>query len=219
MTLASTVEHLLEDHRKYHSAFQIDCFIISQNGVTPWGAYKQILRELDSRWISLKRHYVRRMVLQDELAQGVQDALIVQDPRITRVEKLIASDELERQIKDTEREFKRFLGHAIHLKATLGELTEEQIEKLEEQEWIAKLRKKAALEIVSTGCVSEGTLDAILSMPQEASDDVSGMLDCFRDKMKAIAWLRRHRTYQIDTRYDKEVIKEVEDALRYLQAG
>lgn len=217
MTLASTIEHLLEDHRKYHSAFQIDCFIIAQNGVTPWGAYKQALRELESRWTSLKMLYVKRLVLQDGRRLLEED--VKKDPRILYLEREIEADELEKQIKDTEREFRRFLGHAAHLKKMLGELTEEQIEKLEEQEWIGKLRKKAALELVANGHVSEGTLDAILSLPEAAAEETSALIDSIRDRVKAIAWLRKHRAYSLDTRYDKEVSLEAEDALRRIQAG
>ena len=53
---------------------------------------------------------------------------------------------VEVQIRDTEREFRRFYAHAVKLKAHLGELTEERIDALETEHWMHKLKQQAALD-------------------------------------------------------------------------
>jgi hypothetical protein len=57
MIKESRLKAMLDDHQKYHSNLQIDRFIIYKSGVTPYGMYKQALRELYSRYESMKREW------------------------------------------------------------------------------------------------------------------------------------------------------------------
>lgn len=153
---AQAVQELLRDHRLFHSAWQIDNYVVSRSGRTPYGMYKQALRELKARWDSLKLLYVKRVQLSE-----------LRDPELTplqRVESVIARDDTERTIIDTEREFCRFFDHATRLKAHLGELSPARIELLEAELWLHKLRSKIAVELVVHGKVTEDTIEMILSV-------------------------------------------------------
>ena len=136
------LNELLKDHQPFHSEFQMDHFITIRAGGTPWGMYRQALRELDSRKSALLEHYSKRQSLE------------------------MQKNTLDRTIADQEREFKHFYAQAVALKNDLGELTPERKAQLERETWLHRLKMKAAIELRTIGRVSEDTMETLLALPK-----------------------------------------------------
>jgi len=131
---------LLEDHQKFHSIFQCRRFITQKAGVTPYGMYKQALRELDGRtWsalddiLTLREEEIKLERLRDRLLAKVDGLLEV---KIARAE--ITIERLRRGLRDRYREWAEFYAQAAHLRTVLGipegePLTEERRAALDEE--------------------------------------------------------------------------------------
>ena len=76
-------------------------------------------------------------------------------------------EDLERNISDTEREFKRFYAQADVLKAQIGELTPEKRDKLDQEMWVHKLKTMVAVDYITKGRIGENALTFIRSIPKE----------------------------------------------------
>lgn len=65
----------LEEHRPFHSGFQIDRFIVGTNAFTPWAGYTQVAREINTRVEALKLDYIAAGRLQIKRAEQGDTAL------------------------------------------------------------------------------------------------------------------------------------------------
>ena len=169
--MIKNLKELLNDHQIYHSDFQMDNFITTKAGETQYGQYKQALRELFKRYRGLKELYVARELLQvdiDELEYEEIPALKYNHRRnkINLTKHRMGMEDLERNIKHTEREFKRFYAQANALKEEIGELTPEKQNKLDQEMWIYKLKSMVAIDYITTGRISENALTFIRSIPK-----------------------------------------------------
>ena len=109
------IKELLEDHQELHSEFQIDNFIIGNQG-DRWAQYKQCLREIKSRWESIESDKMQA----DRLAQPQKPFKLFWPSKANLEKRRIAKSagrkklkSLYDTIKDREREPKRFLEHAV----------------------------------------------------------------------------------------------------------
>lgn len=173
------VNDLLKDHQLYHSDFQMDHFITIRSGGTPYGQYKQALRELDKRKRGLKGLYAEKALLQidiDELEHEIIQAeesyvnkvdYELERNRVKRGQKIMQIEDLDRNIQDTEREFVRFYSQAASLKEQIGELTQERRKQLDEEMWAFNLKKLAAMDVITAGHVQKNTLEIIMAAPAE----------------------------------------------------
>ena len=163
------VKTLLQDHQLYHSEFQQDYFITVRAGGTTYGMYKQALRELFKRYRGLKELYTEKELLQvdiDELETLTVDNEYEQRRnKIKLTQKVMAMEDLERNIHDTEREYKRFWQQADALKQQIGELTDEKRNELDRQMWEYKLKEMAAIDLVSQGRLSNNTYEMLIACP------------------------------------------------------
>ena len=137
---------LLADHQLYHSEFQQDYLITARAGGTTYGQYKQALRELFKRKRGLEELYSERELLiidieeleattsDNEFDQGRNDVKFKQ--------KRGHLYDMDKNVADTEREFKRFYQQAVALKGVIGELTEERRRELDEDMWRYKIKER-----------------------------------------------------------------------------
>lgn len=166
-----SLEGLFADHQLYHSDWQIDHFILSANGGTIYGRYKQALRELHKRYRGLKGLYAERALLEidiEELADVESKAPESPDARrhaIRLAQKRMALDGLQRNIRDTEREFLRFYAHATMLKEQVGELTPERRAELDRDMWLHQIKAMAAADIMALGHLNSGTVNLLMAIP------------------------------------------------------
>lgn len=182
------LKELLDDHQLYHSSFQIDNFITIRAGETQYGQYKQTLRELFKRYRGLKELYVARELLQvdiEELEYNNKTGFIKRRNDINLAKHRMDMEDLERNISDTEREFKRFYAQAWTLKAQIGELTSEKRDILDQEMWVHKLKTMVAVDYITKGRIGENALTFIRSIPMEIRKP---LLAEIKDQKTLIEW-------------------------------
>lgn len=200
------LEELLEDYEIGHSSFQIDNFIINQTGITVYGQYKQALIELYSRFNNLK------IQLCDKISDELKEKKIEQsiehseegsiDNKLAKLELIkfkLQQEEKLRTLESSKREFNRFYKHACLLKEKLttehGPLTKTTKADLEEQYWETKIKKDIALQLQTTGRISESLYDALLSLSQKIKCNIFCEL---KNPNNLIEWLNTHSIDTVD---------------------
>jgi len=169
---SETLDEFFNDHQMFHSNFQIDHFIIGQSG-TEYGQYKQVLREVVKRWRGLKQQVLLRHETELKLRKWEQrlgempDALKAEKANLKIMKFKMALEETDRVLEGTRREFLRFLAHAKALKAKIGELTPEKRDQLDADMWEHNLKAMAALDLVTSGRLSEATVRMLRYFPSE----------------------------------------------------
>lgn len=202
--VGGAVGTLLRDHLKYHSDLQIDSFILGNSGCTEYGLYRQTLMELYSRWCSLGSRAIRRerlLLKIRRLSRRIEGALDAHGPEsdealradVDLAQARLHLEQMDRSIRDGEREFKRFLGHAIVLKRRIGEIDDQRRAELEREEWVHHLRRRAAIDYVREGRVSAATMECVLALPLDLR---LPLLDRIAPNRQAelAAWVREFET-------------------------
>ena len=203
MIEADTLRSLLATYRPFHSAHQIDHYIVARAGGTPYGMFKQAVRELRGRWQGLCTLYIEReeMRRKDTPTNDLE-----------RARHQMQVEGIEVQIRDTEREFRRFYAHAVKLKAHLGELTDERVDALETEHWMHKLKQQAALDLLSEGRVKRDTLELLMALDPETRSPIMDLLASPKGHTELVTWLRAY-TPEVDI--DRNApLPELEGGLR-----
>lgn len=185
------LQQLLDDHQTGHSEFQDDHFITIRAGGTPYGQYKQALRELYKRFRGLRELTCDRDIALIEIEKlECSEEIDSFTQRINKVElrrKRMQIEESERVLRDTKREFTRFYQQAVALKAEIGGLTDKKRAKLEQERWEHQITQMAAIEMLSQGRFKDSTIAMLASMPPDSRQDVHGKITS--DHGKLIEWL------------------------------
>lgn len=212
---------LLADHQPSHSDWQIDHFILSANGRTVYGRYKQALRELHKRFRGLKGLYAERALLGldiEEMAEAqpaAPESLAARRRTIQVAQKRMALDDLEQSIADTEREFLRFYRHAAILKEQVGELTPGRRAELDRDMWLHQTKALAAADIMVQGALSQGTVNLLMAAPPQERQQL--WAEIHEDSGKAVArWLLE---YEAPTAALPERAAEAIDVQHLLTGG
>jgi hypothetical protein len=186
------LDDLLKDHRLYHSEFQQDYFITTRSGGTVYGQYKQALREVYKRFRGLKGLYHERDMAKVDLeelifkAKNEADIFEAKRNKLNITKSELDLIEMEKNIEDTEREFKRFYEQCVSLKQKLPELTDEVRRKLDKEMWLHKLKEICAVDFLSSGRLKNTTIELIGSIPIE---DRKVLIDeTIRNQAKLIEW-------------------------------
>jgi len=182
------IHELLKDHQAHMTEFQHDHFVTGKAG-TPYAQYKQSLRELSSRIDILRDEYASLEYLKisiDEKAHDKENHENEFERRRAAVDhkkmvRQISSN--ERQIKSVETEILSFYRHAVQLKAIVGELTPEKEEQYTIELWEYKVKKMAALEIMTNGKLGISTLDLAISLKGDLRQTV---LEAFNNPGKLV---------------------------------
>jgi hypothetical protein len=178
--LMHALNELLSDHQIYHSDLQIDSFITTKTGGTKYGMYKQALRELDARVHNLRSLYLQRAAMLESLEKLRKRRgwrwwfLSPLKKKLILVQAECSFDDMERNIAEVEREFRRFYAIASSLKDEIGELTPERRAELDEDLWRHNAKKAAALDIMSTGRVGRSTIEMIQCLPPPMRQGIWG---------------------------------------------
>ena len=189
-------KELLSDHLIYHSDFQIDHFITTKAGGTVYGMYCQSLRELDTRYAVLKDMMVDLKLdeLEAKSIEGGMKHAKTQNQRemfrLKALKKRMAIEGAERALFHKIREFVRFYYQAKALKEEVGDLGGTRRAILERETWLYKLRLHAYIDIVSTGRVSNGVFENILSL---AEADRKELLADIEAPGKLVEYFDKHK--------------------------
>lgn len=166
------VETLLRDHQNLHSKFQIDNFIIGNQGCI-WSQYKQALREIEGRYSSfitqkeslelfdLKRNWFWPFGRKAEIRNNA-----LKRKRESMVDGLAES----------ERELTRFVELALELKKEIGDLDNGKREILESDSWRQKAIKMAGIDLLVNGRLGQPTMELILALPKKDRSEVLRIL-------------------------------------------
>lgn len=168
------IEQLLFDHQPRHSDLQIDQFIVMKGNWTPYGRYKQALREIDSRYSGLQdmREDAELAVLDLDDAKVALQRELKGTPGFAR--KQIAYnrqarrlEQIRRTIATQQRELDRLVALATDLKQQIGELTPERREALDRETWSVRVRAMVALDMFTQGGLSPATAELLIALPAE----------------------------------------------------
>ena len=173
------LKELLADCRNGHSDLQMDSFITYRTGEGHlYGMYQQSLRELNSRYISLKESFWDLDLLELDLKgaeQKTKRSFLFGRCKRKRLkvelERLCFKKEcLLRRLRETDREFRRFWAQAKALKKELGPING-RAQELDRDLWKHKIKFRMAVDLLREGRPSASLLELIPSLPKELRED------------------------------------------------
>ncbi len=185
------LNQLLEQHRMFHDDVQLHCFILG--GRHPWDRYKQALRELYKRVRGIRITTTERDNLRvdiDELRATVPaNEFDERRKQIKLREYGGRMEELERTLRDTEREARHFYAEAAAGYLKYGDLDPEQRRKLDLEAWGMRWCGEAALGLLTGGRIPHNTLDNLMKMPAELRKN---LLKRVKDQNGLISWFENY---------------------------
>lgn len=187
------IQELLKDHQSYMTRFQHDHFVTGKAG-TPYAQYKQSLRELKSRIANLREMYAdHELILVDidekkHIAKTSKDEFVRRRAEIEVGRLSIGVGDHSNHIEEIEKETLSFYRQAVQLKKIVGELTPEIEDQYTKEMWEYKIKKDAALEIMSTGRPSKGTIDMAIALK---GDLRKTLLDSFNNPEQLVLELQQ----------------------------
>ena len=145
------IQEFIDDHNLFHTTFQQDYLITKKSGITLYGQYKQALREWFKRRRGLRELYCDKEILEIEI-QELEFEVTKQNISCYEVDKkkveikrkTMRTEENNKTICDTEKEYSRFFQQVKILKEQLGTLTPERVEKLDREFWEAQVKSRLA---------------------------------------------------------------------------
>ena len=185
------IQELLNDCQSTMTQFQHDHFVTGKAG-TPYAQYMQAVRELNTRINSLRDGYADYEILlidideQEYLSQNEENSYAKRRAVIEHRRRLRGVTDKEREIKGIESEALSFYRQAIQLKKIVGELTPEKEEKYTEEMWEYKVKFMAALEIMTSGRPSRGTLETVIALKGDLRTTILEALNKPDDLVKEI---------------------------------
>jgi len=169
------LETLLNDHQTGMSDFQDDYFVTARAGGTTYGQYKQSLRELYKRFRGLrelvygdngqKAMDIEIRKLEHKLEHASLDEFEREETELKLKHKYLISEENDRALNDTYREFVRFYQQAETLKEKIGEITPEIRRELETEMWKYRVKEMAAIDYLQTGRLKNTTIEFLSCLP------------------------------------------------------
>ena len=188
------LQELFKDHTSHHTKFQQDNFITVREGGTLYGQYKQSLRELYGRYTSIKSS----MFGMEESFVDIEEQKYIAETSNNIFKKKraeIKTRKLESGLEDgirgaeeQKKEFCNFYQQACYLKDQLGELTEEDHDRLDKEMWIYKIKEMIALDFASGGQLKSNTYELINSTPKDMKQLV---LKELKNPLQVVAWYEK----------------------------
>ena len=168
------IKKLLNDHQELHSEFQIENFIIGNQG-DKWAQYKQCLREIKARYEKLESDKMQVEILKMKPKQFRlfwPSKINIAKRKFAEISHKKQLDSIRDTIKERERELECFLKQAIKLKKHFGNINRERRQILELESWTAKGRRMVATDVALTGGISHQTFEFVLSLPSKSQDSI-----------------------------------------------
>ena len=169
----SEIEQLISQHQTSMSQYQIDHFVVGEK-MTPYRILKQILLELESRYKNLKLLTTDFKIESLEIKKLKRDLESITDEIDKEIAELkiyrreVDSSVIQKNISNMEYEIGVLEKQYNVLKERFGDMTKSlHDESGEEEYWINKFIKEAQVDIMTTGRIGKGVLDAIMTLPNE----------------------------------------------------
>lgn len=166
------IKALIDIHHTSMTQYQIDHFVVGEK-MTPYRILRQILMELETRYVNLEltKKDQKIEIIKIKQLKSTLDSLEGFDKEIQELEiekKELELNSISKTIFNTEYEinvlenqFKKLKEQYPDMKSVLTDPDGE------EEYWINKFIKEAQVDIMTTGRVGKGVLDAIMSLPNE----------------------------------------------------
>lgn len=200
------LQELFKDHTSHHTKFQQDNFITVKSGGTLYGQYKQSLRELYSRYTSIKSS----MFGMEESFVDIEEQKYIAETSNNIFKKKraeIKTRKLESGLEDSVRgaeeqkkEFCNFYQQACYLKDQLGELTEEDHDKLDKEMWIYKIKEMIALDFACGSVLQRATYGIISSLPKDMKQLV---LKELKNPLQVVEWYEKSNVNYLPKEFPK----------------
>jgi hypothetical protein len=174
--LTQEIKNLINTHQTSMTQYQIDHFVVGEK-MTPYRILKQILLELESRYRNLE---VTEMDLKIEKLRIKQ-----MQARLDKITDTIEKEIQELEIAKREIDLSGLEKTILNNKYEIG-VIEAQYVKLkeqyedtksllaspdgEEEYWVNKFIKEAQVDIMTSGRVGKGVLDAMMSLPNDVQN-------------------------------------------------
>ena len=185
------ITDLLKFHSQGQSDFQNNFFVTEKSSAgTVYGALKQSLRELDSRYNNYQNQLLElekeEIKIHQKRIEGKEDSYKGRLAKVSVKEKTLKIEGIKKGLLNTEREMNTFYRQASYFKDAVGDLTEKDREVLEEEFWMARFKELAVLDLVTMGRMSSGTYELLLSLPVEMKNTALTLLSSPDDMIKEL---------------------------------
>ena len=160
------------------TSFQNKYFVLIRNGITSYGQYKQVLRELYTRYRGLRdlsfkidKLKVQIRILKKEYINEV-DFDKKELKQIELEEKKAQLEDYFRTYNQVQKEFIDFYSEFKRLKNNFDNLNDDEKEKLELKFWIEKITLDAILDRRTNGNISRSTMEMIMCLPTDIQKNI-----------------------------------------------
>ena len=183
--------------------FQHDRFVTGMAG-TPYGQYRQALRELNARFDGLRDAYCELESLQvdiDEQQYIIDNSDNEFDRRraeITYKQKMFLLESRKRAITEKEDDALSFYRQAVQLKEQVGNINSDNQEQFNEEYWEHKIKKMAALDLMTNGRLSRSTIETSLALKGDLRKRVLESFDNPDDLVEEIQYQTEKQTHLIN---------------------
>lgn len=166
------IKALIDIHHTSMTQYQIDHFVVGEK-MTPYRILRQILMELETRYVNLEltKKDQKIEIIKIKQLKSTLDTLEGFDKEIQELEiekKELELNSISKTIFNTEYEINVLENQYKKLKEQYPDMKSVLTDPDGEEEyWINKFIKEAQVDIMTTGRVGKGVLDAIMSLPNE----------------------------------------------------
>lgn len=170
--LNKEIKNLIDIHHTSMTQYQIDHFVVGEK-MTPYRILRQILMELETRYVNLEltKKDQKIEIIKIKQLKSILDSLEGFDKEIQELEiekKELELNSISKTIFNTEYEINVLENQYKKLKEQYPDMKSVLTDPDGEEEyWINKFIKEAQVDIMTTGRVGKGVLDAIMSLPNE----------------------------------------------------
>lgn len=170
--LNKEIKNLIDIHHTSMTQYQIDHFVVGEK-MTPYRILRQILMELETRYVNLEltKKDQKIEIIKIKQLKSTLDTLEGFDKEIQELEiekKELELNSISKTIFNTEYEINVLENQYKKLKEQYPDMKSVLTDPDGEEEyWINKFIKEAQVDIMTTGRVGKGVLDAIMSLPNE----------------------------------------------------
>jgi hypothetical protein len=163
---------ILADNQHFHSKWQIDNAITAKSGGTLYGCYRQACRETHKRWRGLRDQYYQIRIAELDLADMERSGDLDERKRLGIERKRLEIIESWQVIRDSEREFLRFVGQSLACRRALGladneSMPDEMRDRLDSEFWEYQVRCLAACDFITQGRLSKNVVELLVATSRD----------------------------------------------------
>lgn len=180
-------KELFKHLQLYHSNYQIDNFIVGISSNTLYGQFKQTVRELYSRFNTIRKTECEIELLHLQIKEKdsyIEDSnntnysILLERTKIERQQLIYSIEEKEINLSQLKAEYERFLSYAKQLKLELGDLTEKRKQELEKELWFSTAIENIKKDIITRFYpINASTFELINKMDEESRGIIINLLE------------------------------------------